>query len=29
MVERTSQVFTLMKLRLKEATESAKLGSWG
>ena len=29
MVERTSQAFTLMKLRLKEATESVKLGSWG
>lgn len=29
LVERTSQVFTLMKLRLKEATESVKLGGWG
>lgn len=29
LVERTSQVFTLIKLRLKEATESIKLGGWG
>lgn len=25
----TSQAFTLMKLRLEEATESVRLGSWG